>query len=130
MLLRLVARRMFEEALGHVRAVPKHGLPAPLINELYVNAAAAIKTLWDERGYDPKFPEQIKARLGYALDRIEAVAYIVTASLHLPLLSSEEARRSACACILRNGTGCGYTIMSGGRVRNVKPLSIGHILEI
>lgn len=65
MLLRLVARRMFEEALGHVRAVPKHGLPAPLINELYVNAAAAIKTLWDERGYDPKFPEQIKARLGY-----------------------------------------------------------------
>ena len=57
--------RMFEEGLGHVRVVPKHGSPAPLTNELYVNATAAIKMRWDERRYDPKFPEQIKARLGY-----------------------------------------------------------------
>ena len=87
-----LARRMFQEGLGRVRAEPKHGSPAPLINELYVNATTAINKLWKERGYDPKYPEQIKARLGYALDRIEAVTYIVMASLHLPLITSEEAQ--------------------------------------
>ena len=58
----------------------------------WYHATEAITKLWKERGYDPNHPAQIKARLGYALDRIEAVAFVVTASLHLPLLSIDEAQ--------------------------------------
>jgi hypothetical protein len=33
----------------------------------------------------------VKEKLGYALDRYEAVAYLVTGAMHLPLLSPSEA---------------------------------------
>ena len=37
-------------------------------------------------------PEVIKARLGYACDQYEAVAYVVTGAIHKPLISHAEAK--------------------------------------
>ena len=72
---------MFPEGHGRVRAFPRAGGVAPLINALLVNAKSAIDTLWKQRGYIKMTPDQIKARLGYRLDREEGVGYLVTSSL-------------------------------------------------
>ena len=85
------ATNMFQEGQRGPRAIPKDGAAAPKTNELLENAKAAVDELWKQRGYDPKKPEETKQRLGYALDREEAVAYVVTSALQLPLLSSPEA---------------------------------------
>lgn len=83
---------MFPEGLGRPRAAPKVGAPAPLINALVVNTKSAIDELWRVRGYVPLSPDEIKARLGYRLDREEAKGYVLTNALHLPLLAPIEAR--------------------------------------
>ena len=85
------ADRMFPEGVGAVRAFAKDGAPAEKTNELLENAVTAIDKLFKQRGYDPKKPAEVKAKLGYALDRYEAAAYLVTGALHLPLLSQPEA---------------------------------------
>ena len=61
-------------------------------NELLENASFAIEKLWDQRGYDPKKPDVVKAKLGYELDRYEATAYLLTGAMHLPLISPPEAK--------------------------------------
>eukprot|EP00966_Prymnesium_polylepis_P055125 1274690-Prymnesium_polylepis.1 len=62
-----------------------------MTNELLENALEAIKELWRQRGYDPKKPELTKERLGYALDKYEATAWVALGAAHLPLLSPSEA---------------------------------------
>ena len=86
------ADSMFPEGLGHARAVRKDGAAAPRLNALLVNGKGAIDDLWTARGYVSLRPEQIKQRLGYALDREEALGYVVTSALNMPLLASYEAR--------------------------------------
>jgi hypothetical protein len=83
---------MFPEGHGGPKAFACDGTAAKKTNELLENATAAIDKLFDQRGYDPKKPEQLKAKLGYPLDRYEATAYLVTGALHLPLISPPEAR--------------------------------------
>ena len=82
---------MFPEGLGAPRAFAKEGAAADKTNELLENATIVIDHLFKRRGYDPKKPEEVKAKLGYALDRYEAAAYVVTGAMHLPLLSQPEA---------------------------------------
>jgi hypothetical protein len=86
------AELMFPEGKGAPRAMAKDGAAARKTNELLDNAKKAVDDLWKQRGYDPKKPELTKARLGYALDREEAVGYVVTGAMHLPRLSPDEAR--------------------------------------
>jgi hypothetical protein len=82
----------FPEGNGAPRAAPKTGAPAELTNDLVVNARDAILELWNVRGYvKMKAPER-KAKLGYALDREEALGYVVASALHKPLLTAFEAR--------------------------------------
>ena len=57
---------MLPEGVGRRRAFVKTGTAAPLTNELLENSKLAVEKLWKQRGYDPKKPEVIKARLGYA----------------------------------------------------------------
>ena len=71
------AEFMFPEGPGRVRAVPRVGAPAPLINALIVNTKGAIDELWKQRGYDSLKPDEIKSRLGYRLDREEAKGYVL-----------------------------------------------------
>lgn len=82
---------MFPEGAGAPWAFVRDGPAFLLTNGLLEDGTTAIDKLWKQRGYDPKKPEQIKARLGYALDQYEAAAYLVTGSMHLPLLSQPEA---------------------------------------
>ena len=70
----------------------KTGTTAPAKGQELENAKLAVEKLWKQRGYDPKKPEAIKARLGYACDQYEASAYLVTGALHKPLISHEEAK--------------------------------------
>ena len=69
---------MFPEGHGAPRAFTRDGTAAKKTNELLENASAAVDKLFEQRGYDPKKPEQLKASLGYALDRYEAAAYLFT----------------------------------------------------
>ena len=87
----LKADGMFPEGQGGPRRFAKDGTAAEKTNELLENAMTAIEELFKQRGYDPKKPEEVKAKLGYALDRYEAAAYLVTGAMHLPLLSQPEA---------------------------------------
>lgn len=48
--------------------------------------------LWKQRGYDKMRAPERKARLGYALDREEALGYVVASALHKRLLTPYEAR--------------------------------------
>lgn len=82
---------MFPEGVGAPRAFVKDAGAVEKTNELLENATNAIKRLWEQRGYDPKKPDEIKSKLGYPLDKYEAVAYLVTGALSLPLLSPQEA---------------------------------------
>ena len=90
-MLLLKAEHMFPEGTGTPRAFAREGTAAKKTNELLENATAAIEKLFKQRRYDPKKPEAVKAKLGYALDRYEAAAYLVTGAMHLPLLSQPEA---------------------------------------
>eukprot|EP00966_Prymnesium_polylepis_P009428 217401-Prymnesium_polylepis.1 len=83
---------MFPEGQERVQAARKVGGAAPLVNALIVNTKDAIDELWNVRGYVSMKGAQIKQRLGYALDREEALGYVVTSALALPLLSPLEAR--------------------------------------
>jgi len=83
---------MFPEGQGAPRAMAKDDTAAEKTNELLVNAKKAVDELWRQRGYDPKKPEVTKARLGYALDKEEAVGYVVTGAMHLPRLAPDESR--------------------------------------
>lgn len=91
-LLLQMADAMFPEGQGAPRAMAKVDAAAEKSNELLVNAKEAVNELWRQRGLDPKKPELTKARLGYALDKEEAVGYVVTGAMHLPRLSPDEAR--------------------------------------
>lgn len=86
------ATDMFLEGLGCPRAAAKDGAAAPLINLLLVNAKEAIDELWKGRGYTKLRPVELEQRLGYKLDREEAVGYVLTSALNLPLLAPSEAR--------------------------------------
>ena len=77
---------MFPEGHGRPRAAPKAGAPGPFINALVVNAKGAADELWEQRGYIALKPGDIKARLGYRLDREEVKGYVLTSALHFPLL--------------------------------------------
>ena len=88
----LMADRLFPESHGSPKAVPKTGSAANLINELIAAAKAAIDALWKSRGYLELKPSERKARLGYALDREEALGWLVASALHKPHLSAPEAR--------------------------------------
>ena len=105
-----VARCMFPEGKGRPVAAPKVSSAAPLINQLLYNTEAAIDKLWKERGYDPKKPAEIKAKLGYALDKYEAAAYVVTHQLRLPLLSEAEPTAMTIGKRITNITGNSGTI--------------------
>ena len=85
------AEGMFPEGAGARRPFKKEGAAAVLTNGLLEDASSAIDTLWKQRGYDPKKPDAIKARLGYALDKYEAGAWLALGAAHLPLLSPYEA---------------------------------------
>jgi hypothetical protein len=87
-----MANNMFPEGVGKPKAGPKAGKATELTNELIVNAKEAVDALWKERGYKKMSPAQRKAKLGYALDREEALGYVVVSALHKPLPSPEEAR--------------------------------------
>ena len=86
------AEGMFPEGGGKPKAVAKAGAAARLTNGLVVNAKDAIDELWKARGYMKIKPVQRKEKLGYQLDREEALGYVVTSALHKPLLSPLEAR--------------------------------------
>ena len=86
------ADQMFPEGHGGPKAFARDETAATKTNELLENATVAVDELFSQRGYDPKKPEHVKANLGYALDRYEASAYLITGALHLPLLSAPEAR--------------------------------------
>lgn len=83
---------MFPESNGKPKAVAKVGAAADLTNQLVVNTKDAIDKLWKARGYLKMRPAMRHQRLGYKLDREEALGYVVTSALHMPLLSAEEAR--------------------------------------
>ena len=85
------AEVMLPEGHGGPKAFPKEGCAAPLTNGLLENGALAIEKLWKQRGYDPKKPDAILARLSYRLDTYEACAYLVTGAMHTPRLSQPEA---------------------------------------
>ena len=82
---------MLPEGHGRPRAFVKEGPAAPLTNGLLENGTLAIEKLWKQRGYDPKKPDEIKARLGYRLDTYEAAAYLVTGAIYKPRISQPEA---------------------------------------
>ena len=86
------ANGMFLEGAGARRAFAKDGAAAALTNGLLEDAKTAAEIFFKSRGYDPNKPEAVQARLGYALDRAETTAYLVTGALHKPLLSPPEAR--------------------------------------
>ena len=88
----LRAEILFPEGKSEPRAAAKVGASAKLTNELVVNAKDAIDKLWKARGYVKMKPAQRKLKLGYALDREEALGYLVTSALHMPLISAIEAR--------------------------------------
>ena len=55
-------------------------------------AKEAVDALWKARGYHKMKPKHREEKLGYQLDREEALGYLVTSALHMPLLLPEEAR--------------------------------------
>ena len=70
-----MAKIMFPEGSGGPKALPKTGAAARLINELIAAAKEAIDALFRARGYFKLKPVERKARLGYALDREEALGW-------------------------------------------------------
>jgi hypothetical protein len=83
---------MFLEGVGKPKTVGKNGAAAKLTNGLVVYAKEAVDALWKARGYHKMKPKQREEKLGYQLDREEALGYLITSALHMPLLLPEEAR--------------------------------------
>ena len=83
---------MFLEGVGKPKTVGKNGAAAKLTNGLVVYAKEAVDALWKARGYHKMKPKHREEKLGYQLDREEALGYLVTSALHMPLLLPEEAR--------------------------------------
>ena len=83
---------MFLEGAGKPKTVGKNGAAAKLTNGLVVYAKEAVDALWKARGYHKMKPKHREEKLGYQLDREEALGYLVTSALHMPLLLPEEAR--------------------------------------
>ena len=80
--------------------VAKAGAPAGLTNALVVNGKEAIDKLWKARGYVKmtwRQRSQRAERLGYKLDKEEALVYVVTSALDMPLLSGMELQDFAAA---------------------------------
>ena len=53
---------MFPEGQGARRAFFRDGAAAEKTNELLENASFAIEKLWEQRGYNQKKPDVIKAK--------------------------------------------------------------------
>ena len=96
-----VADQTFPEGLGRRTTVPRVAAAAALTIRLLVNAKEAIDELWVQRGYGKwkaskwitlLHPDEIQAKLGYRLDREEAVGVLVAWSLRVPLQTDEHAR--------------------------------------
>ena len=83
---------MFLEGASAPRSMVRREIAAQKTNGLLENVKKAIDALWKQRGYNPKKPALTKERLGYALDKEEAVGYVVTGVMNLPRLSPDEAR--------------------------------------
>ena len=83
---------IFPEGHGRPRALPKGHSKAPLTNALLMNVKEAIDELLKQCGYSALKKDEIKARLGYRLDREEAVGYVLTGAIGKPMLSPKEAR--------------------------------------
>ena len=85
---------MFPAGKGAPKAVAKEGAAAELTNDLVAHAKEAIDALWKARGYVKMKAAERKQHLGYALDREEALGYVVASALqlHKPLLTAAEAR--------------------------------------
>ena len=83
---------MFLEGADKPKTVGKNGAAAKLTNGLVVYAKEAVDALWKARGYHKMKPKHREEKLGYQLDREEALGYLVTSALHMPLLLPEEAR--------------------------------------
>ena len=66
-LLRLL-EDMFPEGQGKPNAKAKLAAVVPMINELFVNAKAAVSKFFKAREYNPKRPQHTKEKLGFALD--------------------------------------------------------------
>jgi hypothetical protein len=64
---------MFPEGIGAPKAFARDGPAAVLTNGLLENGHNTIVKLWKRCGYDPKKSDVIKARLGYALDKYDAL---------------------------------------------------------
>ena len=83
---------MFPEGVGAPKAFAKVGTTAAkLTNGLLEIAKDATDAFFKQRGYKPTTPAATKAKLGYALDKYETAAYLVTGAMHLPLISKFEA---------------------------------------
>ena len=83
---------MFPEGVGAPKAFAKVGTTAAkLTNGLLEIAKDATDAFFRQRGYKPTTPAATKAKLGYALDKYETAAYLVTGAMHLPLISKFEA---------------------------------------
>ena len=87
-----LAQNMFPEGTGAPKLTFKIDKAAAMTNELFVNARDAVRKLWEARGYDPYKPEITKQRLGYALDKEEALAYLVVRAMGLQPLFNEYGR--------------------------------------
>ena len=73
-----LAEDMFLEGHSGPKAAIISGPAAPFINALVVNSKGAADEFWKRRGYVELKPDEIKARLGYRLDREETAGYLLT----------------------------------------------------
>ena len=80
---------MFPEGQGKPNAAAKLVAVVPMINELFVNAKAAVFKFFQARGYDPRRPKYTKEKLGYALDQYDAIAFVTMRAMGYPLLAPE-----------------------------------------
>ena len=87
-----LAEDMFHEGRSGPKAAAISGPAAPLINALVVNSKGAADEFWKRRGYVELKPDEIKARLGYRLDREETAGYLLTCSYLQKLVAPVEAR--------------------------------------
>ena len=69
---------MFLEGADKPKTVGKNGAAAKLTNGLVVYAKEAVDALWKARGYHKMKPKHREEKLGYQLDREEALGYLVT----------------------------------------------------
>ena len=90
-LLRLL-EDMFPEGQGRPSAKAKLDAITAMTNGLFKNTKTAVCAMFTARGYDPRRPEYVKEKLGYALDQYEAIACVSLRSIGYPLLGLEERR--------------------------------------